>query len=428
MASFFLEQMRREHLLPDTVSINTAAVVVVVVVPVPVLVLVLVLVLVVANIQTYTVVIGACGRASFWETALALFAEVRPSDVDLFALSAAIVACTQRWEVACALLGSAGSFSLAPDTQRRFERQGLRLFWDMIEGSLCPDSATFNAAVTACEQGGQWQRLLRLLTEMDLRNVAKEGLEVVTYTSAISACAKASATDQAAELLQRMEAEQLLPNVVPQVQIVDKDIEVPVPVHRHVPLVQKVQKHVEVPVVETLEKVIEVPVINQVDIPQIQTVEKRVEVPIVQNVQKVVEIPVVGDTVQGEQQRTAVELPPLRQEASPEIATEVVQGPPMPTEYVQGLVTQSDSVPPQPMSAQTMPLSSRALSPQPLATAPLSMSPMSLGAPSSSGVPSVTRLPPAVGPLGGLGTGAWANSPSVVTACNSPRQCMTPVI
>ena len=29
---------------------------------------------------------------------------------------------------------------------------------------------------SAQEQGGQWQRLLRLLTEMDLRNVAKEGL------------------------------------------------------------------------------------------------------------------------------------------------------------------------------------------------------------------------------------------------------------
>ncbi|CAE7539441.1 PTAC2 [Symbiodinium sp. CCMP2592] len=207
-----------------------------------------------ASIQTYTVVIGACGRASFWEMALALFAEVRPSDVDLFALSAAIVACTQRWEVACSLLSSAGSFSLAPDTccinaaisacenagvwehalsllsllwRRRAAsvvsfntgmsackvqwRHCLRLFWDMIEGSLCPDSATFNAAITACEQGGQWQRLLCLLTEMELRNVAKE---VVTYTSAISACAKGSATDQAAELLQRMEAEQLLPNVV----------------------------------------------------------------------------------------------------------------------------------------------------------------------------------------------------------------------
>ncbi|CAE7748001.1 unnamed protein product [Symbiodinium sp. CCMP2456] len=90
-------------------------------------------------------------------------------------------------------------------------RHCLRLFWDMVQGSLSPDSATFNAAVTACEQGGQWQRLLCLLKEMDVRNIAKE---VVTYTSAISACAEASATDQAAELLKRMEAEQLLPNVV----------------------------------------------------------------------------------------------------------------------------------------------------------------------------------------------------------------------
>ncbi|OLP86153.1 hypothetical protein AK812_SmicGene32772, partial [Symbiodinium microadriaticum] len=65
-----------------------------------------------ANIQTYTVVIGTCGRASRWELALALFAEVSPSDVDLFAFSAAIVACIQRWDLACALLSSGGSFSL----------------------------------------------------------------------------------------------------------------------------------------------------------------------------------------------------------------------------------------------------------------------------------------------------------------------------
>ena len=43
----------------------------------------------------------------------------------------------------------------------------------------------------------------------------------------------------------------------------------PVPVHRHVPVVAKVPKQVEVPVKETIEKVIEVPVVNQVDIPQV---------------------------------------------------------------------------------------------------------------------------------------------------------------
>ena len=40
------------------------------------------------------------------------------------------------------------------------------------------------------------------------------------------------------------------------------------PVHRHVPVLSKVSKAVEVPVKETIEKVIEVPVVNQVDIPQ----------------------------------------------------------------------------------------------------------------------------------------------------------------
>ena len=47
----------------------------------------------------------------------------------------------------------------------------------------------------------------------------------------------------------------------------------------------------------------------------------------------------IGDTVPGEQQRTAVDLPVIRREAPPEVTTEVVQGPPLPPEYVQGLRT-----------------------------------------------------------------------------------------
>ena len=58
---------------------------------------------------------------------------------------------------------------------------------------------------------------------------------------------------------------------------------------------------------------------------------------------QVVEVPVMGDTVPGNQQRTAVDLPILRREAPPEVRTEVVQGPPMPPEYVKGLVTAAPS-------------------------------------------------------------------------------------
>ena len=53
-----------------------------------------------------------------------------------------------------------------------------------------------------------------------------------------------------------------------------KDLEVPVPVHHHVPVLSKVSKAVEVPVKETIEKVIEVPVVNQVDIPQVELGKK----------------------------------------------------------------------------------------------------------------------------------------------------------
>ena len=37
-------------------------------------------------------------------------------------------------------------------------------------------------------------------------------------------------------------------------------------------------------------------------------------------------MPVVGDTIPGQQQRTAVDLPVMRREAVPEVKTEVVQG------------------------------------------------------------------------------------------------------
>ncbi|CAJ1340649.1 unnamed protein product, partial [Effrenium voratum] len=57
------------------------------------------------------------------------------------------------------------------------------------------------------------------------------------------------------------------------------------------------------------------------------------------HVAQVVEIPVAGDTVPGAQQRSAVDLPPLRQKAAPEVRSEVVQGPDLPMEVVRGLVT-----------------------------------------------------------------------------------------
>jgi len=47
------------------------------------------------------------------------------------------------------------------------------------------DTITYNAAVSACEKGGQWAWALELLADME---VCRVGLDTITYTAAISAC------------------------------------------------------------------------------------------------------------------------------------------------------------------------------------------------------------------------------------------------
>merc|ERR1712048_1377225 len=102
--------------------------------------------------------------------------------------------------------------------------------------------------------------------------------------------------------------------------------------------VQKVQKPVEVVVIETVEKIVDVPVVKQIEVPQIQTIEKIVEVPFVQTVEKIVEIPTVGNTVTGEQRSVNIQLETVRQIAPAEAVEEIVAGPPMPTETAQPIL------------------------------------------------------------------------------------------
>merc|ERR1712032_721987 len=125
---------------------------------------------------------------------------------------------------------------------------------------------------------------------------------------------------------------------VPQIEIVDRHIHIPVQKHRHVPVVQKIQKNVEVTVIETVEKIVDVPVVKQVEVPQIQTIEKIVEVPYIQTMEKIVEVPQVGETVQGVQKHMTIELETVRQEAPVETIQEVVTGPPLPAEAGQTIV------------------------------------------------------------------------------------------
>merc|ERR1711972_223682 len=125
---------------------------------------------------------------------------------------------------------------------------------------------------------------------------------------------------------------------VPQVQYVDNHIHIPIQKHRHVPMIQKIQKPVEVPVLETVEKIVDVPVIKQVEVPQIQTIERHGEVPYVQTVEKVVEIPQIGENLSGQTRSRTTTLQPVRQQAPAEVVNVVEQGPPLPAEKTTAVV------------------------------------------------------------------------------------------
>jgi len=58
---------------------------------------------------------------------------------------------------------------------------------------------------------------------------------------------------------------------VPQVQYIDRVVDVPVVKQRQVPSVQKVQKTVEVPQVQYIVKVVDVPVVKRRQVPSVRS-------------------------------------------------------------------------------------------------------------------------------------------------------------
>merc|ERR1712013_650060 len=98
---------------------------------------------------------------------------------------------------------------------------------------------------------------------------------------------------------------------------------------------QKVQKMVEVPQVQYIDRVVDVPVVKQRHVPAIQKVQKTVvqhrQVPSVQKVQKTVEVPQV-QTVAGATKSVNLPSAPVRQTAPAEVVQVTEVGPPLPAE------------------------------------------------------------------------------------------------
>ena len=75
---------------------------------------------------------------------------------------------------------------------------------------------------------------------------------------------------------------------VPQVQYIDKAVDVPVAVQRQVPSIETVQKTVEIPQTQHIDKVADVLVARPCQTLSVQRVQKTVEVPQIQFIDKLV--------------------------------------------------------------------------------------------------------------------------------------------
>ncbi|CAK0863377.1 unnamed protein product [Prorocentrum cordatum] len=81
----------------------------------------------------------------------------------------------------------------------------------MREQMLEPDVISYNAGISACEKGGQWEQALRMLSE--IRCVKLEP-NLISYSAGISTCEKGEQWEWAVSLLNEMLRLKLEPGVI----------------------------------------------------------------------------------------------------------------------------------------------------------------------------------------------------------------------
>lgn len=191
------------------------------------------------DVFSFSAAITACGRGRQWGIALGLMDVmkrwgIRPGRV---AFNAAISACGEcgQWERALGLLREMQEVGAAEENGK----------------PVGPDRVSFNAAIKACSDSGEWERAVSLLEEMqgtgpktadaadsstsssntsnsstitrssvvhgDERKVritsGAPSPDVVSYSTAITACSRAGKWELALGLLDRMQGEGIAPNV-----------------------------------------------------------------------------------------------------------------------------------------------------------------------------------------------------------------------
>jgi pentatricopeptide repeat protein len=81
----------------------------------------------------------------------------------------------------------------------------------LLQSSHLPNGISYNAAISACETGEQWQQALGLLAMLQQSGLVPD---VITYTAALTACERGEQRQQALGLLNVMQQSGLRSNVI----------------------------------------------------------------------------------------------------------------------------------------------------------------------------------------------------------------------
>ncbi|CAK0794992.1 unnamed protein product [Prorocentrum cordatum] len=179
-----------------------------------------------AHHLSYNAGISACEKGEQWQRALALLSEMRKAmlEPDVTCYNAGISACQkgEQWQQALALLSEMREARLEPDVTQtttpgsaraRRTSSGSELWRCCAKCGRRSWSPTFsyNAGISACEKGDQWQRALALLGEMREAKLEPDG---ISYSAGISACEKGEQWQRALALLSEMWEMKMKPDII----------------------------------------------------------------------------------------------------------------------------------------------------------------------------------------------------------------------
>ncbi|CAK8991062.1 Pentatricopeptide repeat-containing protein At2g31400 [Durusdinium trenchii] len=132
-----------------------------------------------SNIVPYTAAMSGCGKAKYWQAAMALL-----EDMELKMFEAALDIYHQMDDQSVpASAVTFNSIMLACSNAREWQA-GLMLLLNLKELRVLPDAVSYSTTICACGLGSAWQTALSLLRSLEHQRL----YDLLCFSSAITAC------------------------------------------------------------------------------------------------------------------------------------------------------------------------------------------------------------------------------------------------